>query len=186
MDVVVCFFCFVMFDMIDLNIVLIQCFYMVFQQCDIDMMFVCYVDDIVFSDFVFGELCGEFVCDMWWMLVVWVQEFLLMFGEVVVDDQVGCVKWCVDYWFVVIGWRVVNWIDVCFWFCDGCIVEYCDYFDLWCWVCQVFGMKGVLFGWMFFMQCVICVQVWKNFDVYCVKWKQVMLCGCFVMVLLLC
>ena len=52
------------------------------------------------------------------------------------------------YTYSATGRRVVNRIDATFAFRDGLIVRHDDRFDLWGWLRQALGFKGVVLGWL--------------------------------------
>lgn len=148
------------------NAELIQRFYEAFQKLDAEAMAVCYADDVVFSDPVFGELRGEEARDMWRMLASRAQSFSLTFADVDANDHTGSAQWVAHYLFSQTGRTVVNRIQARFVFRDGRIVEHRDTFDLWRWSRQALGVKGTLLGWTPFVQRAIRAQARKGLDAY--------------------
>jgi ketosteroid isomerase-like protein len=129
------------------NTELIERFYTAFQRRDAETMVACYADDVVFSDPAFGELHGAEAHDMWRMLVAGAQDFSLTFDSITADDHTGRAHWEAGYLFSQTGRPVVNKIDARFVFRDGLIVEHRDSFDLWLWMRQAMGVRGMLLGW---------------------------------------
>ena len=74
------------------------------------------------------------------------------FSEVKADEYVGSAKWKATYNFSKTNRKVVNVIQAQFQFKDGLIIRHTDYFDIWKWSKQAFGMAGYLFGWTGFFQ----------------------------------
>jgi ketosteroid isomerase-like protein len=129
------------------NTELIERFYTAFQRRDAETMVACYADDVVFSDPAFGELRGAEAHDMWRMLVAGAQDFSLTFDSISADDHTGRAHWEAGYLFSQTGRPVVNRIDARFVFREGLIVEHRDSFDLWLWMRQAMGVRGMLLGW---------------------------------------
>ena len=127
---------------------LITEFYSAFQRLDAEAMSACYSDDVVFSDPAFGELRGRDAGDMWRMLTTRAKDFSLTFDSVRSDEITGSAHWVATYLFSATGRTVENHIEARFRFADGKIVEHHDHFDLWRWMRQALGAKGLLLGWL--------------------------------------
>ena len=62
------------------------------------------------------------------------------------------------YLFSATGRTVENHIEAYFRFADGKIIEHHDHFDLWRWMRQALGAKGLLLGWLAPVQAVVSVS----------------------------
>lgn len=128
-------------------------FYSAFQRLDYRAMNACYVDDIVFSDPVFGLLRGDEVRYMWEMLCRNANEFSLQFSNIKeLDEEYTTCEWVASYTFSKTGKRVVNRIKTYMRFRDGKIIEHSDAFRLSKWAAQALGWKGKLLGWSNFFK----------------------------------
>lgn len=130
------------------NAALIERFYKAFQAKDAEAMAACYADDVVFNDPVFRDLHGPLAGDMWRMLCARGKDLTLEFSGVRADDREGAAHWEARYSFSQTGNKVLNVIDARFEFRDGRIVAHTDSFDLYRWMSQALGLKGVLLGWL--------------------------------------
>jgi ketosteroid isomerase-like protein len=130
------------------NAALIERFYKAFQAKDAEAMAACYADDVVFNDPVFHDLRGPLAGDMWRMLCARGKDLTLEFSGVRADDREGAAHWEARYTFSQTGNKVLNIIDARFEFRDGRIVAHTDGFDLYRWMSQALGLKGVLLGWL--------------------------------------
>ncbi|MCO7522300.1 MULTISPECIES: nuclear transport factor 2 family protein [unclassified Pseudomonas] len=144
--------------MSDANSALITRFYQAFQRLDAEAMVACYSEDIVFSDPVFGTLCGRDAGDMWRMLTTRAKDFTLTFDDVRSDGA----HWVATYLFSQTGRVVVNDIQARFVIRDGLICQHDDTFDLWRWSRQALGMPGVLLGWTPMLQNKVRQQAFKG------------------------
>ena len=86
--------------------------------------------------------------DMWRMLCARAKDFSLTYQVFEADDQQGRARWVATYRFSATGRTVENHIEARFRFADGKIVEHHDHFDLWRWMRQALGAKGLLLGWL--------------------------------------
>ena len=64
------------------------------------------------------------------------------------NAQQGRARWVATYLFSATGRTVENHIEAYFRFADGKIIEHHDHFDLWRWMRQALGAKGLLLGWL--------------------------------------
>ncbi len=132
---------------------IIQKFYAAFQQLDYSSMNSCYTDDIVFSDPVFGLLRGDEVRSMWQMICKGAPDFSLKVSEAVwYDEEYASVQWTASYRYPPTGRRVVNRVKAFMRIRDGKISEHSDAFKISRWASQALGWKGMVFGWMGWMQ----------------------------------
>ena len=128
-------------------------FYTSFQKLDYQTMNSCYIDDIVFSDPVFGVLRGDEARCMWEMLCKNAKDFSLTFSNIqLLDEEYATCNWVATYTFSKTGNRVVNNIKAFMKLKDGKIIEHSDAFKISKWASQSLGWKGVLFGWMGWMK----------------------------------
>lgn len=128
-------------------------FYTAFANQDAVKMAACYHTDIAFSDPVFGKLYKKEVAQMWTMLLARSKNQLkISFSKVQSDEKSGSAIWVASYLFSKTNRQVVNHVQATFEFKDGLIIKHNDYFNLWKWSSQAFGLKGMLLGWTAFMQ----------------------------------
>lgn len=130
------------------NAELIDRFYQAFQKLDAEAMAACYAADVRFSDPAFRDLRGRDAGDMWRMLCARAKDFSLSYEVLEADDQQGRARWVANYLFSATGRHVENHIEASFRFEGGKIVEHRDHFDLWRWMRQALGAKGLLLGWL--------------------------------------
>src|SRR5690606_27660898 len=108
----------------------------------------CYHADAIFRDPVFGMLHGSEIGNMWRMLVETGDAHLqIEFFDIRADLTSGSAKWTARYTFPLTGKHISNEISSQFEFSDGLIIRHTDYFNLWKWSQQAFGIRGYLFGW---------------------------------------
>lgn len=136
----------------DNNILTIQKFYTAFQQKDYVTMNSCYVNDIPFSDPVFGLLTGTETKAMWQMLCTRAKDFSLQFGNIKTDDgEYYTCEWTASYLFSKTNRRVINKCKAYMRLKDGLITEHSDAFNYYRWCRQALGLPGLIFGWTAFM-----------------------------------
>ena len=82
------------------------------------------------------------------MLCARAKDFSLTYQVLEADDQQGRARWVATYLFSATGRTVENHIEARFRFADGKIIEHRDHFDLWRWMRQALGAKGLLLGWL--------------------------------------
>lgn len=132
---------------------LIEEFYAAFATGNDKTMASCYHEDIVFEDPVFGILSGQEVTDMWKMLIERSKGNLkIEFSDVKASADSGSALWIASYNFSKTNRNIINTVFARFEFRDGLIVRHTDYFNVWKWSRQAFGLTGVLLGWTGFMQ----------------------------------
>ncbi|WP_264564295.1 nuclear transport factor 2 family protein [Flavobacterium sp. N3904] len=132
---------------------LIHKFYTAFANADAKTMCECYHTNIQFEDPAFGILKGNDVCKMWKMLIEKSRGNLkIEFSQIKADTYAGSAQWIATYNFSKTNRKVINVIQAQFQFQDDLIIKHSDYFDIWKWSKQAFGIKGLLFGWTGFMQ----------------------------------
>lgn len=136
----------------DNNTLTIQKFYTAFQQKDYATMNSCYVDDIPFSDPVFGLLTGNETKAMWQMLCARAKDFSLTFDTIVSDDgEYYTCNWTANYLFSKTNRRVVNKCKAYMRMKNGVIIEHSDGFNYYRWCRQALGLVGLVLGWSSFM-----------------------------------
>ncbi|OUS00024.1 limonene-1,2-epoxide hydrolase [Flavobacteriales bacterium 33_180_T64] len=128
--------------------VLIEKFYIAFNQLDAETMASCYHEDIIFEDPAFGVLTGKHAGNMWRMLCESQKgkDFKTTYSEVNTNEFVGSAKWEAFYTFSKTGRKVHNKIQAHFEFKDGKIIKHTDTFNLHAWSKQAIGFKGLLLG----------------------------------------
>jgi ketosteroid isomerase-like protein len=147
---------------------LIEEFYAAFATGNAKTMASCYHEDIVFEDPVFGLLRGQEVSDMWKMLIERSKgELKIEFSDVKANAESGSARWVANYHFSKTNREICNTIFARFEFRDGLIIRHTDYFNLWKWSQQAFGLKGTLLGWTGFMQRKIQQQAKAALTQYC-------------------
>jgi hypothetical protein len=146
---------------------LIEEFYAGFAAHNPKTMASCYHEGIVFRDPVFGILKGQDVADMWEMLIEKSNGNLeIGFSDVKADNNSGSAKWTAAYNFSKTNRQVVNVIYAKFEFHEGLIMSHTDYFNIWEWAKQAFGLSGYLLGWTGFMQNKIQQQAIHSLRIY--------------------
>jgi ketosteroid isomerase-like protein len=131
----------------------IRRFYSAFQQRDYHTMNLCYTDDVVFFDPVFGMLQAEQVKKMWEMLCKRATDLQIVYGNIqdLGDDYYTC-DWIATYTFSKTGRKVVNNIKAHMRFSGSKIIEHSDAFSVHKWSKQALGFSGWLLGWNSFFQ----------------------------------
>ena len=130
------------------NAELITRFYTALSKLDGAAMAACYADDASFSDAVFVGLKGKEPGKMWRMLTTRGKDMTVVFDGIEADDSTGKAHWVATYTFSGTGNKVVNDIQASFTFKNGKIQTHQDQFDLYKWMRQALGLKGVLLGWL--------------------------------------
>ena len=126
------------------NAALITRFYTALSRLDGAAMAACYADNATFSDPVFVDLKGSEPGKMWRMLCARGNDMTVVFDGIEADDAIGKAHWVATYTFS--GNKVVNDIQARFTFKNGKIETHQDQFDLYLWMRQALGLKGVLLG----------------------------------------
>lgn len=130
------------------NAAAIAGFYAALGRHDAETMVACYAPDATFSDPVFPLLDAAGVAAMWRMLCARGKDLRVVASDIVADATAGRAHWDATYTYSATGRSVVNRIDAAFTFRDGRIVRHVDRFDLYRWMRQALGAKGVLLGWL--------------------------------------
>jgi ketosteroid isomerase-like protein len=130
------------------NAMLISRFYAALNRRDAETMIACYHPKATFSDPVFPQLDATGVAAMWRMLCERGKDLSIEASDVSADATSGHAQWIATYTYSATGRRVVNRIDADFLFRDGLIQQHQDRFDLYRWLRQALGLKGVLLGWL--------------------------------------
>jgi len=130
------------------NAALIARFYAALDRHDAEAMVACYAPDATFSDPVFPRLDAGGVAAMWRMLCARGKDLRVVAADIDADATAGRAHWDATYTYSATGRKVVNRIDAEFTFRDGRIVRHADRFDLYRWMRQALGAKGVLLGWL--------------------------------------
>jgi len=135
------------------NEAIITRFYEAFQKRNSAAMNACYIENIAFSDPVFGLMYGDDVRGMWDMLCKNGKDLQLSFGNIqLLDEEYATCEWIAQYTFSQTGRRVVNKIKAHMRIENGVITEHSDAFDIYGWSRQALGWKGWLFGWTAWFQ----------------------------------
>lgn len=130
------------------NAQLIKQFYSSLAKLDGAAMAACYAPDVVFSDPVFHDLRGDAAGKMWRMLCARGKDMTVVVDGIEATDSTGKAHWVATYTFSATGKKVVNDIHANFVFRQGKIIRHTDRFDLYKWMRQALGLKGVLLGWI--------------------------------------
>lgn len=130
------------------NAEMITRFYTALSRLDGAAMAACYADDATFSDPVFPGLKNGEPGKMWRMLTTRGKDMTVVFDGIEADDSSGKAHWVATYTFSGTGARVVNDIQARFTFKNGKIATHRDQFDLYKWMRQALGLKGLLLGWL--------------------------------------
>jgi ketosteroid isomerase-like protein len=130
------------------NAVLIARFYAALDRRDAEAMIACYAKDAEFSDPVFPRLDAEGVAAMWRMLCARGKDLHVVASGIEADATAGHAHWVATYTYSATGNKVINRIDAEFTFRDGRIVHHVDRFDLYRWIRQALGTRGMLLGWL--------------------------------------
>ena len=123
-------------------------FYAAFARRDAKAMAAAYHADATFSDPVFTALDHAGTVAMWAMLCERATDLVVESSAITADAERGSAHWDATYTYTGSGRRVVNRIDASFRFRDGLIVRHEDRFDLYRWMRQAFGVKGIVVGWL--------------------------------------
>jgi ketosteroid isomerase-like protein len=130
-----------------------ESFYSAFKNGDAATMASLYHDDAEFHDPAFGALKGSEIRMMWKMLIDRSKGNLMIdYSLVDTDENTAEVKWEARYTFTQTKRPVHNKITARLIFEDGKIKTHTDYFSLWKWSRQAFGIKGLLLGWTSFFR----------------------------------
>ena len=130
------------------NAALIGRFYDALGRRDASAMIACYAPDATFSDPAFPALDAAGVAAMWQMLCARGKDLAVVASGIDADAERGRAHWVATYTYSATNRRVENRIDATFVFRDGLIVRHEDRFDLWRWLRQALGAKGMLLGWL--------------------------------------
>ncbi len=130
------------------NAALVASFYSGLGRRDAQAMIACYAPNATFSDPVFPALDAAGVAAMWRMLCARGKDLAVVASEIEADASAGHAHWVATYTYSATGRRVENRIDASFVFRDGLIARHEDRFDLWRWLRQALGAKGVVLGWL--------------------------------------
>lgn len=130
------------------NAALIARFYAALGRRDADAMIACYAPEATFSDPVFPRLDAGGVAAMWRMLCERGRDLAVAVSDIEADATAGRAHWVANYTYSATGRHVENRIDATFTFRDGRIATHVDRFDLYAWLRQALGAKGVLIGWL--------------------------------------
>ena len=126
---------------------LIARFYAALGARDAETMVACYHPEATFSDPAFPRLDRAGVAAMWRMLCARGKDLRVTASGIDADAASGRAHWEATYTYSGTGRRVVNRIDAAFEFRDGLILRHRDRFDLYRWMRQALGAKGLLLGW---------------------------------------
>ncbi len=155
------------------NSEIIARFYTAFQHLDFESMNNCYVDDIVFSDPVFGFLRGDEVKAMWEMLCKNAKDFQLEFSNIqLLDEEYATCNWTARYIFSKTGRKVENKIKAFMRIQNGKITEHSDAFKLSKWASQAFGVTGSLIGWTGFFKKKVMKNARKNLTAFILQKRK--------------
>lgn len=139
-------------DLLLANKEVIERFYSAFQKLDYKTMQLCYSEDALFSDPVFGMMNVDETRAMWEMLCKRAKDFSLEFGNIeLLDEEYATCSWTATYVFSATGRKVTNRIKAHMRIRDGKIIEHSDAFPIYKWMQMAFGVKGLLLGWTGFM-----------------------------------
>jgi ketosteroid isomerase-like protein len=130
------------------NEAVIERFYAALGRRDAEAMLACYAPDVTFSDPVFPDLDAAGVAAMWRMLCERGKDLAVVASGIEADATTGRAHCEATYTYSATGRRVVNRIDATFAFRDGRICRHRDRFDLYRWLRQALGWKGVLLGFL--------------------------------------
>jgi hypothetical protein len=97
---------------------------------------------------VFPDLDAAGVAAMWRMLCARGKDLAVVASGIAADATTGRAHCAATYTYSGSGRRVVNRIDATFAFRDGRICRHQDRFDLYRWLRQALGWKGVVLGWL--------------------------------------
>ena len=151
------------------NAALIARFYAAFSRREPAGMAACYHRDSTFSDPVFPDLDHAATVAMWTMLCERGKDLMVVVSDIEADADRGRAHWDATYTYTVTGRRVLNRIDASFTFRDGLILRHEDRFDLYRWMRQALGLKGVLLGWLPSVQGAVRAQAAKALAAYRAK-----------------
>ena len=128
------------------NAALITRFYTALSRRDGAAMAACYADNASFTDPVFVGLKNGEPGKMWRMLCKRAKDMTVVFDGIEADDAIGTAHWVATYTFSEARSKVVNDVQARFTFKHGKIETHQDQFDLYLWMRQALGLKGVLLG----------------------------------------
>lgn len=132
---------------------IIKKFYTSFSNGNIKGMLECYHKDVIFQDPVFGKLERERAFKMWEMLLSQKKEdTIINFNNAQATNEIGKANWVAEYVYGAKKRKIINRVQANFKFKNGKIIEHFDFFDLWKWTKQAFGITGFLIGWTPFMK----------------------------------
>ncbi|MBO9619550.1 MAG: nuclear transport factor 2 family protein [Niabella sp.] len=135
------------------NIEVITAFFEAFERLDYGQMNDLYVDDIIYSDPLFGLLQGPAVKDRWELICTSVKDFhLTIFKTEAIDGEYATCSWQVDYFSVRLHKQIVFSAKTFMKIVDGAITEHSEGYNLTQWIGKAYGLKGRLFGWTNFMK----------------------------------
>ena len=123
-------------------------FYTALSSRDPETMAACYAANATFSDPVFPGLKDGEPQKMWRMLCGRSKDLSVTFKVHAADDRAGSAEWVATYSFSGTGNKVVNRIRSRFEFQQGKIIAQKDHFNLYTWMRQALGVKGLLLGWL--------------------------------------
>ena len=146
------------------NEIVINKFYICFQNKDFKGMQDCYSDSAHFSDPVFLNLNAKQVRAMWEMFCVNGEDLKVEFKNISANEKTGSAEWIAYYIFSVTGSNVVNRIKSNFVFEQGKIVKHIDHFNFYDWAKQALGASGLLLGWTPFVKNKVRKVAMKNLD----------------------
>jgi ketosteroid isomerase-like protein len=130
------------------NAALIARLYDALNRHDAKAMIACYAPDATFSDPAFPALDAAGLAAMRQMLCARGKDLHVAASDIDADADAGRAHWVATYTYSATGRRVENRIDARFTFRNGLIHRHEDRFDLWRWLRQALGVKGVLLGWL--------------------------------------
>lgn len=130
------------------NAAVIERFYAALARRDAEAMLACYTPDVTFSDPVFADLDAAGVAAMWRMLCERGRDLAVVASQIEADATTGRAHWDATYTYSGTGRRIVNRVDAAFEFRDGYICRHQDRFDLYRWLRQALGWKGVVLGFL--------------------------------------
>lgn len=146
------------------NVATVETFYKAFDQRDPSAMAACYLENIHFTDPVFGDLLGDEVRAMWHMLCDQATDLHVTYVVVAAGATSVSAHWEAVYTFGPTGRPVRNCIDSTFEFRDGKIIRHIDTFNLWKWMRMAVGISGALTGWSGFAQNKVRTTARKGLD----------------------
>lgn len=125
-----------------------------------------YAADTQFSDPAFGDLRGDEVRAMWWMLSEAATDLEVTLGEVTALGDRGAATWEARYTFSETGRRVHNVVEAHIRVSGGRITRHDDHFDLWRWSRQALGPLGTALGWTPLMRPLVQRRARRRLDAF--------------------